>query len=103
MELVKALAITYAAVLVTTGCVGQQKPKFADVAELLCEGLEEYDHLHNEILSIHLLMEQGDYAGALKVADAMLASIDESKNVEGMKELRALIFLLESIVTASKG
>lgn len=98
MELVKALAITYAAVLVTTGCAGQQKPKFADVAELLCEGLEEYGHLHNDIITIHMLMDQGDYTGALKVAYAIVASIDETKDVAGSNEVRALVFLLESIV-----
>ncbi|HXQ34398.1 MAG TPA: hypothetical protein VN843_10325 [Anaerolineales bacterium] len=98
MQLLKALAITYAAVLVCNGCAGQQKPKFADVAELLCEGLEDFDQLHNDILSIHLLIEQGNYADALKVAYAIIESIDETKDIEGMKELRALVFLLESIV-----
>lgn len=75
-----------------------QKPKFANVAELLCEGLEDFEHLHNSVLSVHLLMERGDYVSALKVADELLISLDETKEVDGVRELRALIFLLESIV-----
>ncbi len=98
MQLLKALAITYITVLVCTACAGQQKPKFADVAELICEGLEEFAPLHDQIVAIHQLVEQGDYAGALVSADALLASLDETKDVPGSDELRALIFLLKSIV-----
>ncbi len=98
MTLVKALAITYVTVLVCTACTGQQKPKFADVAELLCEGLQDLAPLHGQIVTIHQLVEQGDYAGALTAADALLASLDETKDVPGANELRALIFLLKSIV-----
>lgn len=98
MQLLKALASTYAVVLACVSCTGQQTPKFVDVAELLCEGLEEYQHLHNDVLSIHQLIERGDYKGALQVAQAIIESVDESHDIEGLKELRALVFLLESIV-----
>lgn len=80
----------------------QNKPRFADAADLVCDGLEDFEHLHNTILTVHLLMEREDYAGALRVADELLRSIDESKEVAGVRELRALIFLLEGIVKGTK-
>ncbi len=98
MKLVNALVITCALLI---GCSAAPKPKFADVAELLCDGLADYEHLHNEILSIKLMMDQGNYVDALKVAYALVQSLDEEKNLKGMNEVRALIFLLESIVKGS--
>lgn len=80
----------------------QSKPKFAEAADIICSGLEDFEHLHNTILTVHMLMEREDYAGALKVADSLLDSIDEAHEVEGMNELRALIFILESIVKGHK-
>ncbi len=97
MQLRKALAII-STIVIGVSCTGQAKPKFADVASLLCEGLEEFTDLHNDILSVHLLIEQGNYADALKVAYALLETLDESKDIKGLKELRALVFLLEGIV-----
>ncbi len=98
MKLANALVVACALLL---GCTGTPQPKFVDVAELLCDGLADYEHLHNEILSIKLLMEQGNYVDALKVAYALVQSLDENKNLKGMNEVRALIFLLESIVKGS--
>jgi len=94
MKFVSALAI----VLACVSCTGQQQPKFAEVAHMLCEGLEGYVHLHNSILSVHQLMKNGDYEGALKVAYTLMASFSEAEDVEGVRELRALIYLLESVV-----
>jgi hypothetical protein len=81
---------------------GMPQPKFAKVADLLCDELEEFQALHNGILSVHMLLERGDYEGALKVADTLLVSLDENQEVEGARELRALIFLLESIVKGTQ-
>lgn len=80
----------------------QNKPKFADAADLICSGLEDFEHLHNTVLTVHMFMEREDYAGALQVADGLLASIDESKDLEGVSELRALIFILQGIVKGTK-
>lgn len=86
----------------TVGCTGTPKPKFADVAVLLCDGLEDFAHLHNEILAIHLQMDQGNYSEALRIADALLLSLDETKDLAGTDEVRALIFILKSIVKGTK-
>jgi Flp pilus assembly protein TadD len=95
-------AVVLAIALICNGCTGQARPKFVDVADLLCEGLEDFTELHNGILSVHQLIKQGDYAEALKVAYELVGSLDESKTVEGSNELRALVFLLESIVKGIK-
>lgn len=100
-QLLKTLAITYAVVLCTS-CTGTPKPKFVDVAELLCEGLDDFTNLHDQIINIHALIGSGDYTGALKVAYELVASFDESKDIPGFSEVRALIFLLESIVKGPK-
>ena len=96
MRLVKA--ITLAAALSVVSCNPKTEPKFAHVASLLCEGLEDFEHLKSGVVTVHLLMERGDYPEALRVAYAILQSFDEFKDVAGANELRALIFLLESIV-----
>lgn len=95
MKLVNAAAVA----LLCVSCAGKPEPKFAQVADLLCEGLEEFRHLHNDILSVHLLIERGDFAAALQVTQEILASFDERHDVEGLKELQALVFILESIVS----
>lgn len=81
---------------------GVPQPKFAKVADLLCTELEDFQTLHNGILSVHMLLERGDYVEALKVAYAILESLDENQEVEGARELRALIFILESIVKGTQ-
>jgi hypothetical protein len=78
-------------------CTPRQQAKFANVAELLCDELEDFDHLKHAIVSINLLMERGDYGEALRAADALLDAFDESQDVPGLRELRALIFLLQSL------
>lgn len=100
VALLPALALV--ATINFASCNWVNKPKFVDAADLICSGLEDFEHLHNTILTVHLLMEREDYAGALKVADELLASIDESKEVEGVRELRALIFILQGIVKGTK-
>jgi hypothetical protein len=79
-------------------CNAIPKPKFLPAAELVCDGLEDFEHLHNGILSISMLMERGDYNDALQVAFSLLELFDETKDVKGLNELRALIFLLESVI-----
>ena len=94
--------VAMVAIFASSCSILQSKPKFADAADLICDGLEDFQHLHNTILTVHLLMEREDYSGALRVADELLASIDESKEVEGVRELRALIFILQGIVKGTK-
>lgn len=81
-----------------TACHLPTEPKFLPAAELVCDGLEDFEHLHNGILSIGMLMERGDYNDALQVAFSLLELFDETKDVKGLNELRALIFLLESVI-----
>lgn len=81
---------------------GAAAPKFAKVADLLCDELEDFQALHNGVLSVHMLLERGDYAEALRVAYGILESLDENQEVEGARELRALIFILESIVKGTQ-
>jgi hypothetical protein len=97
MQLAKVFAIICSVVLCTS-CAGQSKPKFVDVASLLCERLDDFIPIRDSIVTIHALIGQGDYAAALKAARTLAESIDELKDVEGYKEVRALIILLESIV-----
>lgn len=98
---VSLLAPTIAGGIIACGLL-DTKPKFADAADLICSGLEDFEHLHNTVLTVHMLMEREDYAGALQVADGLLASIDESQDLEGVSELRALIFILQGIVKGTK-
>ena len=81
---------------------GVPAPKFVNVADLLCDELEDFQELHNGILSVHMLLERAEYNEALKVAYAILESLDETHEVEGARELRALIFILESIVKGTQ-
>lgn len=90
-------SLKWIALVLCLSC-GLPAPKFAKVADLLCDELEDFQTLHNGILSVHMLLERGDYSEALRVAYAILESLDENQEVEGARELRALIFILESIV-----
>jgi hypothetical protein len=84
--------------LISTGCARGVTPRFAEAAELVCNGLEDFDQLKHAIVSVHLLMDRGDYSEALKASYGLLSSLNENQDVDGANELRALIFLLESIV-----
>lgn len=99
MNIKRVLGCVLAASLLSCGV---PQPKFAKVADLLCTELEDFQALHNGILSVHMLLERGDYVEALKVAYAILESLDENQEVEGARELRALIFILESIVKGTQ-
>lgn len=91
--------LAIASLLLTASCLDSlPKPKFADVAELLCDGLTAFTYLHDDILSVKLLIERRDYRNALQVAYEVVTSLDEWEDVEGTKELRALIFILEGII-----
>lgn len=96
------VALGFVAASTFEACTPTQQAKFVDAANLVCSGLEEYEVLHNEILSIDLLMQRGEYQSALKVAYALLDNIDETKDLDGVAQLRALILLLESIVKDPK-
>jgi hypothetical protein len=78
-------------------CTPRQQVKFYDAANLVCDGLEEFQHLHDVVLSIHMLIQSKQFDEALKLSYTTLQSYSEFKEVEGLKELRALIFLLESL------
>ncbi len=86
------------AVALTPSCKPSQQARFAEAAKLVVSGLEDFHHLSGGIVSIHMLMEQGNYRDALEVAESLLTLFDETKEVEGLNELRALIFLLQSVV-----
>jgi hypothetical protein len=79
-------------------CTSNQRTRFIEAADLVVDGLEDFHHLSGGIVSIHMLMEQGNYRDALEVAESLLTLFDETKEVEGLNELRALIFLLQSVV-----
>jgi hypothetical protein len=90
--------VNFALVVSLVMCTPKQQANFAEAAELVCDGLEQYEHLHNEILSIHMLIERGDYDAALKVAYALTAGLEETGERTGSDEVKALTLLLESIV-----
>lgn len=93
--------IVYGLVALCLSC-GVPAPKFAKVADLLCEELESFPDLHNGILSVHMLLRREDYGEALTVARAVLESFEERHDVEGVRELRALVVILESIVKGTQ-
>jgi len=93
--LAKALVLT---LTLAIGCAELPKPKFADAAELICDGLQDVVSIHNEVISAKVLMEQHDYQGALDIVYGLVQRLDEAHPVKGANELRALLFLLEGIV-----
>ena len=51
--LAKALVLT---LTLAIGCAELPKPKFADAAELICDGLQDVVSIHNEVISAKVLM-----------------------------------------------
>ncbi len=73
-------------------------PKLAEAANLVCDQLQQYDHFKDQVQSVKTLIENGKYEDALIVAKDLYNQYRDFKETEGLKELKSLVTMLETLI-----